>query len=219
MPEKPRPLEEVTNAVSGRSNRERRSSLGPSNEVRRFVETYKDELKPGDSILELGVGEGRNLEAFKDLDLKLHGIELDPQGVEMCRQNLTKQGIEAYIKEGSFTDLSAYDNESMKAVFSQYAVQNAKTWKDLLRVFSEVQRVLEPGGLYLFREQRHPFVEEADRHKRVAYITEEEVQELADQFNFEIVEGETPVDTKEDLRRIGGKQSIWSLVLRKKLES
>ena len=204
--------------ISAREERERRANLGPAKEVIRFVETHRDEFHHGDSILELGVGEGRNLEAFKDLDVKLHGIELDPQGVEICRQKLAEKGIEADIHEGSFTDLSAFDNESMRAVFSQYAVQNARTWDDIRLVFAEVQRVLKPQGLYLFREQRFPFIEEADRQKRLGYFTEQEVQELAQENGLEIAEGETPVETKDDPKRVGGKQVVWNLVLRKKPE-
>ncbi len=224
MPEKPKLAESdiMSAEISGdgdRKKRERRANLGPSKGVVKFIENYREEFHPGDEVLELGVGEGRNLEAFQGLDLKLHGIEIDPQGVEICRQNLADKNIEADIREGSFTDLSAFNNESMRAVLSQYAVQNAKTWEDIKQVFAEVRRVLKPSGLYLFREQKKPLIEDADRQRRVAYFTEEEMQQLTKQFGLEIVEDEAPVETNDDPRRVGGKQIVWNLVLRKKQES
>ncbi len=196
--------------------RRQRAELGPSKDIVKFLEEYRGEFKEGDHALELGVGEGRNLEAFQDLNLNLHGIELDPEGVKICREQLTKKDIKADIREGSFTDLSEFDNESMKLVYSQYAVQNARTMKEIHKVFSEIRRVLEEGGLYLFREQRHPLLKDADRRNRVAYFTEQEMQELAEQYGFDIMEGETPVETKDDPRRVGGKQAVWNLIFRKK---
>ncbi|MFW9880763.1 MAG: class I SAM-dependent methyltransferase [Candidatus Thorarchaeota archaeon] len=224
MSEKSRHIEQDITAeeipgAGKKEKREQRASLGPSQEIIRFIETYRDEFQPGDEVLELGVGEGRNLEAFQDPKLNLHGIELDPQGVEMCRQRMAEKGIEADIKEGSFTDLSAFKDGSMKVVFSQYAIQNARTWEDIQNIFTEIRRVLKPTGLYFFREQKYPFIKDADRQRRVAYFTKEEIQQLADQFSLEIIEDKTPIKTRDDPQRVGGKQVVWDLVFRKKPES
>lgn len=193
-----------------------RAARGPSPAVERFVRDYADELHPGDHVLEVGVGEGRNLKPFADLrrNLKLHGVDDKRNAVELCRQLLQEQGIAAEIVQGNFTELP-YADSSMKIVVSHAALQNAKTFEDARRAFAEIKRVLTSGGLYLFRENQTPRLKYADRADRIAYFTEDEVQGLAKENGLAIERVEKTVTGDVNVDGAGEKRVIWEMVFRK----
>lgn len=192
-----------------------RAERGPSGVIEKFVNQYENEFQTGEDILEVGSGEGRNFEAFKNRpDLKLHGIEYDSDAVKISQEHLNKIGIKADIIQGSFTDLP-FKPESMRAVISHSSIQNARTWPDLEKTFSEITRVLKPGGLFLMRDNYAPRLIDADRKNRVAYFTEEEIEKLTKQNGFDIIAGEKPVEGESDASRVGGKKIAWELILRK----
>ncbi|MBI4135826.1 class I SAM-dependent methyltransferase [Candidatus Uhrbacteria bacterium] len=201
-----------------RRHRLERAARGPSDVVERFVAEYQDELHDGDQVLEVGVGEGRNLKPFADLgkNLRLHGIDDKQNAVELCRQLLAKQEIDAKIVRGSFADLPYADN-SMNVIVSHAALQNAKTFEEARGAFAEIARVLMPSGLYLFRENRTPRLKDADRTARVAYFTEDEVRKLAEDNGFIIERGEKPVEGESDTDRASGKRVTWEVVFRKQV--
>lgn len=202
-----------------RRHRLERAARGPSPVVERFVREYGNELHAGDHVLEVGVGEGRNLKPFDDLrrNVKLHGIDDKKNAVELCRQLLQEQRIAAEIVRGNFTDLP-YADSSMRVVISHSALQNAKTFEDARRAVGEIARVLKPDGLYLFRENRTPRLKYADRADRVAYFTEDEVQKLAEENGLVTERGESPIEGEDDPDRVGGKKVAWEVVFRKQVD-
>ncbi|MFA5134170.1 MAG: methyltransferase domain-containing protein [Patescibacteria group bacterium] len=193
----------------------RRVQRGPSQVIAETLGAYRSEFQPGDWILELASGEGRNLTMFKDWGCELHGIEIDGTAIEMCNQLLQHTGTAAQILQGSFTDLSAFPDQSFRLVYTQSSIQNAQTITDVELVFSEARRVLKPGGLFLLRESSMPRHLDAGRQRRVAYFTEEELHGLVRRHGFAFMSGDKPEDIGPDDRRVGGRKVVWTAVLRK----
>ena len=193
-----------------------RVEFGPSRLVTNFAEKYHEMLKPGASLLEVAVGEGRNLEAFADYDLDLHGIDADPEAVKIANEHLKKLGIEAKIEEGNFTDLSRFNDSSMDAVISHAAIHNAFNLDQAQQAIKEISRVLKPGGRYLMCESYTPRIKDADRRVRVAYFTPDEIQEIAKVTGLDIESGfDQPYEVKDNPEWVGGKQIMWNIVFQK----
>lgn len=188
-----------------------------SGEVLNFIEQYKNEIKPGDHVLEVGTGYGRNLWRFgQELGATVHGVEYDKDTADLARKIMAEKGIPADIKEGSFTDLSFYEDGTMKIVLSHSSIQNARTMAEAEKAVSEITRVLAKDGLFLFRENNTPRLQDADRKNRVAYFTKEEVTKLASDHNLVIEQNPEPIEGDDDIERVGGKKVAWSIVFRKR---
>lgn len=94
----------------------------------------------GSCVLDLGAGAGIVAEMnFKGYFQKISGIDLDPRVV-----------YNPYIDEGKIADCGAipYSDASFDAVYADNVVEHL-VQPDL--VFSEVFRVLKPGGVFLFK--------------------------------------------------------------------
>ncbi|MEK7079085.1 MAG: hypothetical protein AAB929_03365, partial [Patescibacteria group bacterium] len=44
-----------------------------------FYRNFRDIVKPGDKMLEIGVGHGRDIHLFRDAQLKYYGVDLHRQ--------------------------------------------------------------------------------------------------------------------------------------------
>jgi hypothetical protein len=87
-----------------------RSKKSPEQCVVEFFESYQREWQPGDRCLELGVGEGRQLNAPARYGFGLHGIDIDPLAIELSQHVIAERGIEAEIVLGEIGDLPYPDN-------------------------------------------------------------------------------------------------------------
>jgi len=133
----------------------------------------------------------------------------------MSRQLLEQVKMEALISQGSFTDLSLFDDASIKLIYTQSSIQNARTMADVEMIFQEATRVLMPDGFFVLWESRVPRHKDANRKRRVAYFTEEEMHRLGSDHNFTIYSGEQPEDISSDSNRVGGRKITWTIVFRK----
>jgi SAM-dependent methyltransferase len=98
------------------------------------------------SVLELGFGQGFNLEYLTSRHpaLKGFGIDLAPTHLALARERLRARGLleRAELRLADFHALP-YAGSSLDEVYAVEAVCHAA---DLLRVLAEVERVLRPGG-------------------------------------------------------------------------
>jgi ubiquinone/menaquinone biosynthesis C-methylase UbiE len=114
---------------------------------RRRVEMCLDELKGGDTVLEVGFGSGV---AFRNLSLKYQRISGLDAGVDIQRiaDFWRDKGIEADLKAGSVLEMPFPDG-CFDAVLLISILEHL-TPGELPRAFAEVKRVLRPGGQVVY---------------------------------------------------------------------
>lgn len=104
-----------------------------------FLNRVKN-LKPR-NVLEVGCGNGRNLQLIANNGIDLYGVDISIEGITHAQKR----------KIGSFVCGSAkklpFDDDSFDLVFSVHALEQMKPI--LREVTKEIYRVVKPGGNYL----------------------------------------------------------------------
>jgi SAM-dependent methyltransferase len=97
-------------------------------------------IRPEHSVLDLGAGAGIvSAMNFKGLASKVCGVDLDPRVVE-----------NPYLDEGRISDAGRipFENGQFDLVFSDNVLEHLA---EPVGVFREIERVLKPGGVFLFK--------------------------------------------------------------------
>lgn len=120
--------------------------------VRIFLSKYPklnyQKPKSGDSILDIGFGDGRNTAFLCDLSLDVSGIEISQEIVNMAKERLKKLGYAPELCVGRNNKIP-YDNEKFDyilACHSCYYCDEGDTIKDNMKEFA---RVLKTGGFLI----------------------------------------------------------------------
>jgi ubiquinone/menaquinone biosynthesis C-methylase UbiE len=104
-------------------------------------------LKPGLSILDMGVGAGRTTPALSSIAGRYVGADYSHSMVSACRvqwPNLLFEHCDA-------TDMAQFsDGEFDAVVFSFNGIDEIRTDEERARCLSETARVLKAGGIYIF---------------------------------------------------------------------
>lgn len=128
-------------------------------------------------VLEIGCGNGRNLQLLFDKSTELYGIDISNDGI--------KKASSRYI--GLFTCGSAkqlpYDDNIFDIVFSVHTLEQMKPI--IKEVVKEIYRVLKPGGVYLCFE---PFFNIQNKRGKwyhfIAYYPTGEIPFYLDEVGF-----------------------------------
>jgi ubiquinone/menaquinone biosynthesis C-methylase UbiE len=107
----------------------------------------------GKHVLEIGCGGGQCSIAFAKRGAIVTGIDISDEQVEFARKLAEENRASATFRQGDVTSLRGISDESQEVMFSAYALMYVES---LDRCFAEVQRVLKPGGLFVFSLD-HPF--------------------------------------------------------------
>ena len=114
---------------------------------RRRVELCLAECKGGDSILEVGFGSGLTFLNLNGMYKKIYGLDLSCD-VNEVEQVFASLGIKPELRNGNVLNLPYQENQ-FDTVLLISILEHLKPG-DLERAFSEIKRVLKPGGQVVY---------------------------------------------------------------------
>lgn len=114
---------------------------------RRRVELCLAECKGGDSILEVGFGSGLTFLNLNGMYNKIYGLDLSCD-VQEVTDVFAPLGIRPDLRNGNVVEMPYPDNQ-FDTVLLISILEHLKP-EELDRAFSEIQRVLKPGGQVVY---------------------------------------------------------------------
>ena len=137
-------------------------TFGPTLHPGRLIALERMDIKPGDKILEVGVGTGINASLYPK-HCHVTGIDFSALMLEKARERVMKKGVKNIrLKEMDAANLTFADS-SFDIVYAPYVISVVS---DPVRVVNEMRRVCRPGGkiviLNHFRSQT-PVVARVER--------------------------------------------------------
>jgi phosphatidylethanolamine/phosphatidyl-N-methylethanolamine N-methyltransferase len=121
-------------------------TFGPSLHPGRIQAIQRMGIKPGDRILEVGVGTGINLALYPP-GCAITGIDLSGPMLEKARERAGKKGIrDVRLLEMDAADIK-FPNDAFDIVYAPYLISVVS---DPVRVANEMCRVCRPGGKIIF---------------------------------------------------------------------
>jgi len=102
-------------------------------------------------VIDLGCGTGRHVVHLARRGFDVVGVDLSPFMLEVAREKLRREGLDARLVEGSITDLSRFDDGAFRYALCMFStlglIRGRANRVELLR---EVRRILETGGCLVF---------------------------------------------------------------------
>lgn len=103
-----------------------------------------DVIKPGDKLLDLGIGTGLCSALFFKQGLEIYGLDSSDEMLAMCRQ----KGIATELKKWDLLDTPLpYADAQFDIIISGGVFQ---FFEDLQPIFKEVARIIKPNGIFAF---------------------------------------------------------------------
>ena len=152
-------------------------------------------IKPGDSLLDLGIGSGLSSILFHKAGLEVFGLDGSSEVLKVCKS----KGFAKELKVHDLQDLPLpYPSQFCDRIVS-IAVLNS--FKNLAPLFKEVARIIKPNGVFAFtveeqkpgQEPGYPInkVEVAEKPDETAVMlyrhSEEYIAQLLGQNGFELL--------------------------------
>lgn len=118
----------------------------PLQEVRLFAGRMKREglLR----VCDIGCGAGRHLIYLASQGFEVTGIDNSPMSIELCRQSLERERLEAHLELADMVRLPL-EPGSIDWALAFYVLHHA-TLSEMNRTFNRVYEALRPGGWFLF---------------------------------------------------------------------
>jgi len=101
-------------------------------------------------FLEMGCGAGPNLVWLAQKGIRVSGVDISPTALRLARENLKRSGYESLIGQlldGSVTSVDLEDG-SCDGIIEACVFQHLDK-EERHQAFSEVRRLLRPGGLFV----------------------------------------------------------------------
>lgn len=128
-------------------------------------------IRPTDTLLDLGCGGGRNIQYFLTKANKVYGMDYSRASVDIARM-LNDKDIKdgrCQIIEGDVKNIP-FDDKTFDFVT---AFETIYFWKDIEACFREIHRILKDGGEFLIVNEG-------------AYREDKNIKKWADMLNFEV---------------------------------
>ena len=104
------------------------------------------EVKPGENLLEVGIGTGLSLPLYPR-HCRILGIDISPKMLEKASEKVTEHRLTNIQLELMDAQNMSFPDNSFDCVTACYVVSAAP---DPLKVVSEIRRVCKPGGRIVF---------------------------------------------------------------------
>jgi ubiquinone/menaquinone biosynthesis C-methylase UbiE len=104
--------------------------------------------KPGNSILDVAFGDGRNTVLLCDLFLDVYGIEITKEIVNQTSQRLAKLGYTPNLDVGRNSDMP-YEDEKFDYILACHCCYYCDEGETLVDNLNEYERVLKKGGVLI----------------------------------------------------------------------
>ena len=104
--------------------------------------------KPGDSILDVAFGDGRNTVLLCDLFLDVYGIEITKEIVSQTSQRLAQRGYKPNLDVGRNSNMP-YENEKFDYMLACHCCYYCDEGETLLDNLAEYCRVLKKGAFLI----------------------------------------------------------------------
>ncbi len=104
------------------------------------------DIRPGDRVLEVGVGTGLSLPCYPP-SCKIVGIDISSQMLEEAEKRIREEGIRNTTLRRMDATRMEFPDDSFDKVLAAYVIT---TVPDPVKVVSEIKRVCKPGGKILF---------------------------------------------------------------------
>jgi ubiquinone/menaquinone biosynthesis C-methylase UbiE len=101
----------------------------------------------GKDVLDAGCGEGYNTRLFAKMGARMIGIDISKKMIAYARREERRRPLGIRYEVTSYTDISAFGDESFDAVVSTMALMDGPDYKGAVKEFF---RVLRPGGSLYF---------------------------------------------------------------------
>lgn len=125
--------------------------------------------------LDYGCGTGRSTRFLNQLGFSSVGVDIS-NDMLLKAQELDPNGIYRHIQSGKIP----YPDHSFDLVFSCFVFLTVPTYSELKEIFSEIERVLKPGGTFVFvtgsKYLYHKKYISYDIAPRMDLSTEEEIE-------------------------------------------
>lgn len=102
----------------------------------------------GGKILDLGFGDGRNMSLLNNCGLKIAGVEITEETVELGKKSMHALQVDADLRVGSNTNIP-FDDASFDYILASsscYYVDGDGSFDDNM---NEIKRVLKKGGYFI----------------------------------------------------------------------
>lgn len=101
-------------------------------------------------MLDIGCGIGRMTRAFANIFSEAHGVDFSSNMIKLASE-LNKDKPNLYFKVNNGFDLSVYEANFFDFCFSFIAFQHIIRQEVVGNYIKEIDRVLKPGGLFMFQ--------------------------------------------------------------------
>lgn len=117
--------------------------FGKLSDIGRISALNRLSLKPGDKVLEVGVGTGLSLPRFPSF-CRVHGIDMSEGMIRRAHKRIDKHGLSNVVVERMDACNMDFPEDSFDAVFAAFLISVVP---DPGRLLSEIKRVCKKGGL------------------------------------------------------------------------